>query len=101
MTATSLANDGGGDLANINRWRGQLGLEAMADLAQVKRSQVGPGATAVDLVNDAGTDRMIVAIITVDGATWYFKLRGTVAGVEAERAQFDAFVRAVGLGVAL
>jgi hypothetical protein len=43
---------------------------------------------------------MIVAIITVDGATWYFKLRGTVAGVEAERALFDAFVRAVGLGVA-
>ncbi len=101
VTATSLANDGGGDLANINRWRGQLGLAAMADLAQVKRSQVGPGAMAVDLVNDAGTDRMIVAIITVDGATWYFKLRGTVAGVEAERAQFDAFVRAVGLGFAL
>ena len=100
VTATSLANDGGGDLANINRWRGQLGLAAMADLAQVKRSPMGPGAMAVDLVNDAGTDRMIVAIITVDGATWFFKLRGTVAGVEAERAQFDAFVRAVGLGVA-
>ena len=100
VTATSLANDGGGDLANINRWRGQLGLTAMADLAQVKRSPIGPGAMAVDLVNDAGTDRMVVAIITIDGATWFFKLRGTVAGVEAERAQFDAFVRAVGLGVA-
>jgi hypothetical protein len=30
ITATRLANDGGGDLANINRWRGQLGLAPLA-----------------------------------------------------------------------
>ena len=98
ITATSLANDGGGDLANINRWRGQLGLAALADLAQVQFSDIVAGAKAVDLVNDGGTDRMISVIVPAGGSTWFFKLRGAPAGVDAERAQFAAFVRAVGLG---
>ena len=93
ITATSLANDGGGDLANINRWRGQLGLAALADLAAVERSDLVPGLLAVDLRTEDGGDRMISVIAPAGGATWFFKLRGTAAGVEAERAAFAAFVR--------
>lgn len=95
ITATSLANDGGGDLANINRWRGQLGLAPHADLAAVERSDLVPGLLAVDLRNADGTDRMIAVIVPSDGATWFFKLRGSAAGVEAERTAFAALVRAM------
>lgn len=95
ITATSLAGDGGGDLANINRWRGQLGLAPLAELAQVESSDIAGGFVAVDLRNPAGTDRMISVIVPAGGSTWFFKLRGTVDGVEAERGAFSAFVREV------
>jgi len=98
VTATSLGNDGGGDLANINRWRGQLGLPPLADLAAVERSDLVAGLLAVDLRNADGTDRMISVIAPSGGSTWFFKLRGTAAGVEAERAKFAAFVREVAQG---
>lgn len=98
ITATSLGNDGGGDLANINRWRGQLGLAPLADLAAVERSDLVPGLVTVDLRNADGTDRMISVIAPSGGSTWFFKMRGTVAGVEAERAKFAAFVREVAQG---
>ena len=100
ITATSLANDGGGDLANINRWRGQLGLADVPALSQVQFADIVAGAKAVDLANAAGTDRMIAVIVTVDRSTWFFKLRGSVAGVEAERENFAAFVRTVAMGAA-
>lgn len=106
-TATSLANDGGGDLANINRWRGQLGLPPVASVAEsgvfdpaAGVTASAAGVTAVDLVNAAGSDRMIAVIVAGERATWFFKLRGAPAGVEAERAAFLAFVRSVGLGLA-
>ena len=95
VTATSLGNDGGGDLANINRWRGQLGLQPLADLAAVERSDLVPGLLAVDLRDAKESDRMITVIAPSGGATWFFKLRGTVEAVESERAAFAAFVREV------
>lgn len=95
ITATSLSGDGGGDLANINRWRGQLGLAPLAGLAQVESSDIAGGFVAVDLRNPAGTDRMISVIVPAGGSTWFFKLRGTAEGVEAERGAFSAFVREV------
>ena len=95
ITATRLANDGGGDLANINRWRGQLGLQPLADLAAVERSDLVPGLLAVDLRDAKESDRMITVIAPSGGATWFFKLRGTVEAVESERAAFAAFVREV------
>jgi len=95
ITATRLANDGGGDLANINRWRGQLGLAPLADLAAVERCDIVPGLVAVDLRDAKDTDRMITVIAPAGGATWFFKLRGAVAAVESERAAFAAFVREV------
>jgi len=98
ITATSLGNDGGGDLANINRWRGQLGLAPLAEIAAVERSDLVPGLVTVDLRNPEGTDRMISVIAPAGGSTWFFKMRGTVAGVEAERAKFAAFVREVAQG---
>lgn len=97
-TASSLVNDGGGPLANINRWREQLSLAPVADVADQPLGTVGPGSALVDLTNAAGTDRLISVIVQSDQVTWFFKLRGPPAGVESERTAFEGFVRAVGLG---
>ncbi|HEX2837010.1 MAG TPA: hypothetical protein VHN77_02660 [Phycisphaerales bacterium] len=98
-TATSLSNDGGGTLMNINRWRDQLGLSPAADLAGSGAVDMGKGAVMVDLTNTAGSDRMISAIVPANnGSTWFFKLRGAPAAVGAEKAAFESFVKAVGLG---
>lgn len=99
ITATSLLKDGGGTLANINRWRDQVGLPAAPDLASMDLKDIGPGTTMVDLAKADGTSRMISIIVPAQGSTWFFKLTGGPKGVEAERRAFEAFAREVGLGV--
>jgi hypothetical protein len=98
VTASSLLNDGGGLLANINRWRDQLGLPPLGNANDQPLGTVGPGSAIVDLVNADGTDRMIVGIVRSADTTWFFKSRGSPKGVEADRAGFEGMVKAVGLG---
>ncbi len=97
-TVTSLLGDGGGLKANINRWRDQLGLAALTDRSGPPVSSIGGGTTLVDLTNAAGTDRMISVIVPAGQSTWFFKLRGSVKGVEAEKEAFVKFVKAMVLG---
>jgi hypothetical protein len=100
ITVTSLFNDGGGTLANINRWRGQLDLPPVVSLEGQPKTDLAAGSVMVDLKDSAGARRMITAIVPdgVGGQTWFFKITGSMKGVEAERAQFERFVRSVGLG---
>ena len=100
ITATSLFNEGGGTLANINRWRDQIGLEPVDSLNLQPKTDLGKGALVVDLTDAARTRRMVAAVVpdASSGQTWFFKLTGGVKGIEAERVAFDRFVRSVGLG---
>jgi hypothetical protein len=100
VTATSLFNDGGGPLANINRWRGQLELAPVENIEAQPKTALAANSMMVDLQDAAGARRMITAIVPdgAGGQTWFFKLTGEPKGVEAERAAFERFVRSVGLG---
>jgi len=101
-TASSLLNDGGGLLNNINRWRDQVGLEALAALADQPVKNLSANAILVDLVNAGGTDRQAIIVLTdnANGAaqttTWFFKLRGSPDAVTAELSTFEAWAKAVG-----
>lgn len=98
-TVTSLNSDGGGTLANVNRWRDQLGLSPATDITGTGAKDLGKGAVIVDLSNTAGSDRMVAAVVPAgNGSTWFFKLRGAPAAVEAEKASFESMVKGVGLG---
>jgi len=85
----------GGVLANVNRWRNQLGLPPV-DEAGLK-----PLLTAIDLpetkatlVDMAGSkQRMIAAIVPRGASTWFFKLVGEEAAVRAEKNAFIDFVK--------
>lgn len=97
IAVTSFPGDVGGFLANVNRWRGQLGLppasEAEArDSAEIVETSSGP-ATLVTLRNE--TSETLAAILMHDGASWFFKMTGPSALVQKEAQGFRQFVTSV------
>ena len=100
ITLTSLTGEGGGMLGNINRWRGQLGLPAMASLDEMEMKDLGSGAVLVDIVAPDQSGRMAAGIVPAGGQTLFFKLTGSVDAVEAEFKRFEAYINAEGLGKA-
>ena len=98
VAITAFPGDVGGELANVNRWRGQLSLPAVAeaDLASVvtRREQSGLHLTIVDFSSTEG-QRMIAALVPYNGATWFFKLTGPVDLVAKEKPAFTAFLQSL------
>ncbi len=96
VTVSVFPSDTGGNLANVNRWRGQLKLDpvdeaGLAKLAQPLDSQT-LGAIVVDMENQG--DRMIGAIVPRGGQWYFYKMRGGSPAVEAQKAAFVSFARA-------
>ncbi|MBI4663558.1 MAG: hypothetical protein HY735_32555 [Verrucomicrobia bacterium] len=91
----------GGVLANVNRWRNQLSLPAVADaeLPKVITSidVAGGKATLVDMngkdPRSGGKARLIGVILPQGGRTWFYKLTGDEAVAEQEKAAFLKFVQ--------
>ncbi len=89
-------------LANVNRWRGQVGLAAV-DAAGLEKSYTAldvPGGKAmlVDVSgqNKAGKDTRLVGVIWPrNGQTWFYKLMGAPATVGAEKDNLLKFVQSV------
>ncbi len=97
------SGDGGGLLANVNRWRQQLGLSVTTDteLASSAKS-VDLAGGKVTLVDLSGTDartrqpaRVIGAIVPQSGQTWFYKLMGESKLVETQKEAFTQFVQTV------
>ncbi|MCU0793553.1 MAG: hypothetical protein MUE42_12055 [Opitutaceae bacterium] len=103
LAVTAFPGDVGGNLANVNRWRQQLGLPPIgpAELgAALQHIDVGPlHIDVVELVGPsvppAAPQRVIGAIVPYQGATWFFKVTGPDAVVAAERENFLGFVRTI------
>ncbi len=103
VSVSMLGGAGGGLLANVNRWRRQLGLEPVDDegLAKLATSVDLAGGKAV-FVDMNGTDartgqpaRMIGAVVPQTEQTWFYKLMGNEKTVEKERKTFTKFVRTI------
>src|SRR6188768_4009785 len=101
LAITVFPGDVGGDLANVNRWRGQLDLPpiAEADLAGALQP-VTAGSLAIRVADLTGgtkdnPQRMLSAIVPYGGSTWFFKLTGPVDIVGAEKPRFLAFLATV------
>lgn len=101
ITLTSLVGQGGGMLDNINRWRGQLGLDQVPTMAEQPTRDLGDGAVFVDLVSPDEASRMAAAIVPMGAQSLYFKLTGTHAQVEEELGRFETYINAEGLGKAV
>jgi hypothetical protein len=103
ITVSTFPGDVGGTLANVNRWRRQLGLDDIQgqDLPKETTSLdvLGGRATLVDIT---GTDtktgskaRMVAAIIPRPGSTWFYKLMGDEDVVAKEKEVFIKFIQTV------
>ncbi len=86
----------GGTLANVNRWRRQLGL-GETDEAGLKECvqplEGAPGAELVELAN--GEKRMLSAIVPREGTWWFYKMMGDAPAVNAARDSFVRFAQSV------
>ncbi|MBI4062130.1 MAG: hypothetical protein HY403_11965 [Elusimicrobia bacterium] len=97
-TVVALPGDSGGELANVNRWRGQIGLpptdEAGMAAARARIATKAGPATIYDFTGTGETRaRMIVAAVGVGGTTWFFKLMGEAAATESARAGFMTMIK--------
>ena len=97
MAITAFPGDVGGDLANLNRWRGQIGLPAVGqaefdrDTQHLDRN--GLHMTFVDIAGTgANAQRILGAMVPHQGATWFFKLSGPDALVAGQKKAFLALL---------
>jgi len=108
VALTRFRGNVGGLRANINRWRGQLGLEPLSEAQAPKpatafegeglkgRVFIIPGQEA----EEAGQQQMMVAMLRGAGWSWFFKARGTAEQLDAHREDFLAMTRSVRLAEA-
>ena len=99
VSVVPLPGMAGGDTANVNRWRGQMGLgAATADELQKMAEAVQVGdqsATLYDLVGSDNAKRILGVIQQRSGTTWFFKMTGDANLVKQQKPQFTAFLKSL------
>jgi len=98
ISVSVFASDTGGTLANVNRWRRQLGLEdvdeaGLQECVTALSSPIdgAPGPVLVDLSKD--NRRLLGAIVPREGKWWFYKMVGDAPAVNAEHETFVQFVK--------
>lgn len=97
IAVTHFPGDVGGDLANVNRWRGQIGLGPMdeAALAPAIR-ELTAGPRTLKVIDFSGPkSRCAAGWILHGGETWFFKFTGPDALVGAEMTNFNTFLKSI------
>ena len=98
VSISKLSGNGGGLLANVNRWRGQVGLApleagALAANSKTVATAGGDSGTWVELV---GTEKTILGAIVARGeVSWFFKLTAPASVAAQNRDAFEQFVRSI------
>jgi hypothetical protein len=103
VSIVSLPAMAGGDLANVNRWRGQVKLPPIDEDTLAKSAQHvqanGRDYLMVDLVSDSPVDeqhgkpRILAAILDENGQAWFIKMSGEEATVAAQKSAFVEFLK--------
>lgn len=97
ITVTVFPGDVGGLLANINRWRGQIGLDATdEDGSKDLTRQISISKHGSTLVNLQGPEQSILGgILSFHGSTWFFKMQGATGTVASQAEAMEAFLASV------
>ena len=98
----------GTDAANVNRWRGQVGLPVVTDDELQKAAEkVEAGGQPAQLYDIAGTnpgsgsaERILGVIQHRDGMAWFYKMTGDADLVEQQKPAFVEFLKSVTFGAA-
>lgn len=97
-TVVALPGDSGGELANVNRWRGQIALpptdEAGMAAARTKIATKAGPASLFDFTGPGAVrTRLIAVTLNAGGTTWFFKLMGDAAATESARPAFLTLIK--------
>ncbi len=106
ISVVPLGSMAGGDLANVNRWRGQVGQPPISDDELAKSVEniviTGKPSGLYDIVGTSPgsgeAERIVAAILHGDSATWFFKMSGDPDLVENQKANFVAFLKSLEFG---
>lgn len=93
-SVTLLGGDGGGALANVNRWCGQVGASAwnQAQLDAAPRIAMFGSEALIVMLGDEGAKRsMLGALARLDGRSVFVKLAGRRETILAQRPAFESF----------
>jgi hypothetical protein len=93
VSVTVFPGAAGGELANVNRWRNQIGLSPIDDAALAKdrkplKSPAGQLALFDYTSDGKEKTRMVAAILSAGGNSWFVKMVGDAGPVAASRADF-------------
>jgi hypothetical protein len=101
LSITAFPGDTGGLAANLNRWRGQIGLAPLTS-TQLEESLLHLDANGlhfdvVDFTGEAGgvPVRILGAVLNRPGETWFFKISGPEAVAAGEKPAFINFLKTV------
>jgi hypothetical protein len=102
VSITRMPENSGSVLDNVNRWRGQVNLERIADPAQTGAQVMqiaGLDAQWWDFEGPASADQpatgIVVAMLTHGSEWWFFKLQGPAPLVAAQKDSFLTFLHSV------
>jgi hypothetical protein len=102
VTVTVLPGQSGSIEQNIDRWRGQFGLPPGKGTELKPAGEVTVGgirSPLVDITAPAAkgveAQRMLVALVSKEGGTWYFKMTGSAEIVNRQKTTFEAFLSSV------
>jgi len=106
VSVIPLGGSAGGDTANVNRWRGQVGLSPLAEVELQKLAEkVEIDGQPADLYDVSGTtpgsgddERIIGVILHREETAWFFKMTGDAGLVEKNKAAFVSFLKSVTFG---
>ena len=89
----------GGTLANVNRWRAQVGLSPVDEAGYRESVQkIELASKDRDYVQLIGPEQTILGVIAEhDGAALYIKLKGDKDLAQTESERFEAFVKSIRL----
>jgi len=103
VSVIPLPGTAGGELANVNRWRGQVGLAAVAaeeltktaEAVEIARQPAKLFEVAGKASGSGDPTRILGVIQQRDGMAWFFKMTGEDALVAKEKAAFVAWLKSV------
>ena len=108
ISVIPLPGAAGGDAANVNRWRGQLGLSPVTPEELQKAAQrveiAGQPAELHDVVGknpgNSEPTRILGVIQHREGTAWFFKMTGDDQLVAQQKPAFIEFLKSVQFGAA-
>jgi hypothetical protein len=102
VSIIALPGMAGGDLNNVNRWRGQVGLPPIAEEELGKLAEsVDVGGSAGVLFDQAGmaasgdVTRVLATVLHRSDAAWFFKMTGDAEWVAKQKPVFLEFLTSV------